>query len=73
MASDNLRSRVTEKASRLLNKIADELLNSNPNAIFRNGNSIMAFADYEIVKESQDEYSIYKDDIFMTLRKNSSS
>ena len=30
MASDNLRSRVTEKASRLLNKIADELLNSNP-------------------------------------------
>jgi hypothetical protein len=58
MASDNLRSRVTEKASRLLNKIADELLNSNPNAIFINGDSIFAFADYEIVKESQNEYSI---------------
>ena len=62
MASDNLRSRVTEKASRLLNKIADELLNSNPNAIFRNGDSIMAFADYEIVRESADEYSIYRND-----------
>lgn len=66
MVSDNLRSRVTEKASRLLNKIADELLNSNPNAIFRNGDSIMAFADYEIVKESPTEYSIYKDNCFMT-------
>ncbi|MDC0863126.1 hypothetical protein OAP74_01470 [bacterium] len=66
MASDNLRGRVTEKASRLLNKIADELLNSNPNAIFRNGDSIMAFADYEIVRESQDEYSVYKDDMLMT-------
>jgi hypothetical protein len=65
MASDNLRSRVTEKASRLLNKIADELLNSNPNAIFRNGDSIMAFADYEIVKESSDEYSIYRDDFLI--------
>ena len=65
MVSDNLRGRVTEKASRLLNKIADELLNSNPNAIFRHGDSIMAFADYEIVKESPDEYSIYKDNFFM--------
>lgn len=65
MVSDNLRGRVTEKASRLLNKIADELLNSNPNAIFRDGDSIMAFADYEIVKESPDEYSIYKDNFFM--------
>ena len=62
MASDNLRSRVTEKASRLLNKIADELLNSNPNAIFRNGDSIMAFANYEIVRESSNDYSIYRDD-----------
>ena len=62
MVSGNLRSRVTEKASRLLNKIADELLNSNPNAIFRNGDSIMAFADYEIVKESCDEYLIYRND-----------
>ena len=65
MASDNLRSRVTEKASRLLNKIADELLNSNPNAIFINGDSIFAFADYEIVKESQNEYSIYRDDLLV--------
>ncbi len=65
MASDNLRSRVTDKASRLLNKIADELLNSNPNAIFRNGDSIMAFADYEIVRESQNEYSIYRDDLLV--------
>lgn len=65
MVSDNLRSRVTDKASRLLNKIADELLNSNPNAIFRNGDSIFAFADYEIVKESQNEYSIYKDDMLV--------
>lgn len=62
MASDHLRSRVTEKASRLLNKIADELLNTNPNAIFRDGDSIFAFAEYEIIKESTDEYSIYKDD-----------
>ena len=62
MVSDNLRGRVTEKASRLLNKIADELLNSNPNAIFRDGDSIMAFADYEIVRESADEYSIYRND-----------
>ena len=62
MADNNLRSRVTEKASRLLNKIADELLNTNPNAIFRNGDSIFAFADYEIVKESANEYSIYKND-----------
>ena len=62
MVSDNLRGRVTEKASRLLNKIADELLNSNPNAIFRNGDSIMAFADYEIVRESANEYSIYRND-----------
>jgi len=62
MVSDNLRGRVTEKASRLLNKIADELLNSNPNAIFRNGDSIMAFADYEIVRESATEYSIYRND-----------
>ena len=62
MVSDNLRGRVTEKASQLLNKIADELLNSNPNAIFRNGDSIMAFADYEIVRESADEYSIYRND-----------
>jgi len=61
MVSDNLRSRVTEKASRLLHRIADELLNSNPNAIFRDGDSIMAFADYEIVKESSNEYSIYRD------------
>ena len=66
MASDNLRSRVTDKASRLLNKIADELLNTNPNAIFRNGDSIMAFAEYEIVKESQNEYTIYKDSLCMT-------
>ena len=66
MADNNLRSRVTEKASRLLNKIADELLNSNPNAIFRNGDSIMAFANYEIVRESTSEYSVYKDDYFMT-------
>jgi hypothetical protein len=65
MVSDNLRSRVTDKASRLLNKIADELLNSNPNAIFRNGDSIFAFADYEIVKESQNEYSIYRDDLLV--------
>lgn len=63
MASDNLRSRVTEKASRLLNKIADELLNSNPNAIFRNGDSIFAFADYEIVKDSPDDYIVYKNDV----------
>ena len=63
MASDNLRSRVTEKASRLLNKIADELLNSNPNAIFRNGDSIFAFAEYEIVKESPEHYSVYKNDM----------
>ena len=62
MVSNNLRGRVTDKASRLLNKIADELLNSNPNAIFRNGDSIMAFADYEIVRESADEYSIYRND-----------
>jgi hypothetical protein len=61
MASDNIRGKVTEKASKLLQKIADELLNSNPNAIFRDGDSIMAFANYEIVKESSDEYSIYKD------------
>lgn len=65
MASDNLRSRVTDKASRLLNKIADELLNSNPNAIFINGDSIMAFADYEIVQESPIEYSIYRDDLLV--------
>ena len=65
MVSGNLRSRVTEKASRLLNKIADELLNSNPNAIFRNGDSLFAFADYEIVKESQNEYSIYRDDLLV--------
>tara|TARA_Y100000389_G_scaffold97074_1_gene93851 strand:+ start:211 stop:726 length:516 start_codon:yes stop_codon:yes gene_type:complete len=62
MVSDNLRGRVTEKASRLLNKIADELLNTNPNAIFRDGDSIMAFADYEIVRESANEYSIYRND-----------
>ena len=62
MVSDNLRSRVTEKASRLLHRIADELLNSNPNAIFRDGDSIMAFADYEIVRESANEYSIYRND-----------
>ena len=65
MVSDNLRGRVTEKASRLLNKIADELLNTNPNAIFRDGDSIMAFADYEIVKESQNEYSIYRDNLLV--------
>ena len=47
MVSGNLRSRVTDKASRLLQKIADELLNSNPNAIFRDGDSIMAFAEEE--------------------------
>jgi len=62
MVSDNLRSRVTEKASRLLHRIADELLNTNPNAIFRDGDSIMAFADYEIVRESATEYSIYRND-----------
>ncbi len=62
MVSDNLRSRVTDKASRLLQKIADELLNSNPNAIFRDGDSIMAFAEYEIVKVNIDEYEIYKDE-----------
>ena len=62
MARDNLRSRVTEKASRLLHRIADELLNTNPNAIFRDGDSIMAFADYEIVRESAKEYSIYRND-----------
>ena len=65
MASDNLRSRVTEKASRLLNKIADELLSTNPNAIFRNGDSLFAFADYEIVKEAPNEYSVYRDNFFM--------
>ena len=65
MVSHNLRSRVTEKAQKLLNKIADELLNSNPNAIFRNGDSIMAFADYEIEKISKDEYKIYKNDCYM--------
>ena len=63
MVSDNLRSRVTEKASRLLNKIADELLNSNPNAIFRNGDSIMAFAEYEIEKVTPQEYKIYKNEV----------
>ena len=62
MVSDNLRSRVTEKASRLLQKIADNILNTNPNAIFRDGNSIMAFAEYEIVKVNIDEYEIYKDE-----------
>jgi len=62
MVSDNLRSRVTEKASRLLQKIADNILNTNPNAIFRDGNSIMAFAEYEIVKVNIDEYKIYKDE-----------
>ena len=62
MVSGNLRSRVTDKASRLLQKIADELLNSNPNAIFRDGDSIMAFAEYEIVKVNIDEYEIYKDE-----------
>lgn len=64
MVSGDLRSRVTEKASRLLNKIADELLSTNPNAIFRNGDSIFAFAEYEIVKKSPDEYTVYKNDIF---------
>ena len=58
MVSDNLRSRVTDKASRLLHRIADELLNTNPNAIFRDGNSIMAFAEYEIEKVSTDEYQV---------------
>ena len=62
MVSDNLRSRVTDKASRLLQKIADNILNTNPNAIFRDGNSIMAFAEYEIVKVNIDEYKIYKDE-----------
>jgi len=62
MVNNNLRGQVTEKASRLLNKIADELLNSNPNAIFRDGSSIMAFAEYEIIKVDADEYEIYKDD-----------
>ena len=62
MVSDNLRSRVTDKASRLLQKIADNILNTNPNAIFRDGNSIMAFAEYEIVKVNIDEYEIYKDE-----------
>ena len=66
MVSDNLRSRVTEKASRLLNKIADELLNSNPNAIFRHGNSIMAFAEYEIEKVTPQEYKIYKNEVYVT-------
>lgn len=65
MASDNLRSRVTDKASRLLNKIADELLSTNPNAIFRNGDSIFAFAEYEIVKVAVDEYDVYKNDCFV--------
>tara|TARA_R100001163_G_scaffold65724_1_gene64275 strand:- start:1141 stop:1635 length:495 start_codon:yes stop_codon:yes gene_type:complete len=60
MVSSDLRSRVTEKASRLLNKIADELLSTNPNAIFRNGNSIFAFADYEIAKESPCDYKVFK-------------
>ena len=62
MVSDNLRSRVTDKASRLLHRIADELLNTNPNAIFRDGDSIMAFAEYEIEKVSIDEYQVYKDE-----------
>jgi hypothetical protein len=66
MVGDHLRSRVTEKASRLLNKIADELLNSNPNAIFRNGDSIMAFAEYEIEKVTPDEYKIYKNELYVT-------
>jgi hypothetical protein len=66
MVSDHLRSRVTEKASRLLNKIADELLNSNPNAIFRNGDSIMAFAEYEIEKVTPNEYKIYKNELYVT-------
>ena len=65
MVGDHLRSRVTEKAQKLLNKIADELLNSNPNAIFRNGDSIMAFGEYEIEKVSSNEYKIYKKDIFV--------
>ena len=65
MVSDNLRSRVTEKAQKLLNKIADELLNSNPNAIFRNGDSIKAFANYEIVRKSQSQYVIYKNNYKM--------
>jgi len=60
MVSGDLRSRVTEKASRLLSKIAEELLSTNPNAIFRNGDSIFAFADYEIVKESSCDYAVYK-------------
>ena len=66
MVGDHLRSRVTEKAQKLLNKIADELLNSNPNAIFRNGNSIMAFAEYEIEKVTTDEYKIYKNEVYVT-------
>jgi len=62
MVSNNLRSRVTDKASRLLHRIADELLNTNPNAIFRDGNSIMAFAEYEIEKVYINEYQVYKDE-----------
>ena len=42
------------------------MLNSNPNAIFRNGDSIFAFADYEIYKQSPDDYKIYKNSVFVT-------
>ena len=68
MVDNNIRGRVTEKASRLLQQIADDILNTNPNAIFRDGNSIMAFADYEIVKCEDSVYEIYKlDDYAVTF------
>ena len=68
MVGNNIRGRVTEKASRLLQQIADDILNTNPNAIFRDGNSIMAFADYEIVKCEDSVYEIYKlDDYAVTF------
>lgn len=62
MVDNNIRGRLTKKASRLLQQIADNILTTNPNAIFREGDSIMAFADYEIVKTDDQDYEIYRYD-----------
>ena len=66
MVGNNIRGQLKAKqASNFLQKIADDILATNPNAIFRNGDSIMAFGEYEIEKVSSNEYKIYKKDIFV--------
>ena len=65
MVGNNIRGQLKAKqASNFLQKIADDILATNPNAIFRNDDTIFAFADYEIIKFS-DEYEIWKQDNYV--------